>query len=150
MENPDLESVDILIVEDSPGDAEVIAELLQQDRMLSNISFHIVGDGKQAINYLYHCGDYAGSPRPDLILLDLYLPGKTGIEILCDIKKDNKLKQIPIIILSSSTAPEDIRQAYCLHANGYVEKPIDLQLFIQVAKSIENFWSRIVNLPPKS
>ena len=122
-------------------------EVLKDGKILS--SFHIVSDGVQAMDFLHNKGEYAASPRPDLIILDLNLPGKDGREVLGEIKGDANLKTIPVIVMTTSQAEEDILKSYNLHANCYITKPIDLDQFIRVIKSIEEFWFTIVKLPPK-
>lgn len=148
MGNPVLESVDILIVEDNPGDARLIREVLNDNKVYS--SLFIVNDGVEAMNFLNNKGKFKSVPRPDLIILDLNLPKKDGREVLAEIKADEDLKYIPVVIMTISQAEEDILKTYKLHANCYVTKPIDLTEFIKVIKSIEDFWFSIVKLPPKN
>jgi len=136
---------EILLVEDNPGDVRLTLEASKENKMLNNIS--VVNDGVEALDFLRRKGIYANAPRPDLILLDLNLPKKDGREVLSEIKTDNKLKYIPVIILTTSQAEEDIFKAYGLNANCYITKPVDLEQFIKVVKSIEEYWFTIVRLP---
>jgi len=137
--------VDILLVEDSEGDARLAREALK-DSKISNKLYHVT-DGVKALNFLKKKGKYADMPRPDLILLDLNLPRKDGREVLADIKSDEDLKRIPVVILTVSSDEADIFKTYNLHANCYITKPIDLDQFVNVVKSIEDFWLTIVKLP---
>jgi len=139
---------DILIVEDNPGDARLIKEVLDGNKIFN--SLHMVKDGVEAMEFLRNEGKYKSMPRPDLIILDLNLPRKDGREVLSEIKSDPELKHIPTVIMTISQAEEDILKSYNLHANCYITKPIDLNQFIKVVKSIEDFWFTIVKLPPKS
>ncbi len=139
--------IDILLVEDNPGDVRLTIEALKEAKLLNTIKH--VSDGVEAVAYLRQQGQYANSPRPDLILLDLNLPKKDGREVLSEIKNDPNLKRIPVVILTTSRAEEDILKAYNLHANCYITKPVDLDQFIKVAKSIDNFWFTMVRLPPE-
>jgi two-component system, chemotaxis family, response regulator Rcp1 len=147
MGNPILDSIDILIVEDNPGDARLIKEVLNDNKIYS--SLNIVNDGVEAMNFLNNQGKYAGAPKPDLIILDLNLPKKDGREVLAEIKSNRDLLHIPIVIMTISQAEEDILKTYKLQANCYITKPIDLNEFIKVIKSIEDFWFSVVKLPPK-
>jgi CheY-like chemotaxis protein len=137
--------IEILLVEDSPGDARLAQEALKEGKMNNNIS--VVRDGVEALAFLRQEGKYAEAPRPDIILLDLNLPKKDGREVLAEIKEDPDLKRIPIVVLTTSEAEQDILKAYNLHANCYITKPVDLDQFITVVKSIEDFWLTIVKLP---
>lgn len=148
MENSFLNTIDILIVEDNTGDARLIKEIFNENKLYNSLYF--VKDGVEAIDFLYRRGVYKGVPRPDLIILDLNLPRKDGREVLAEIKADNELKHIPVVIMTISQAEEDILKSYNLHANCYVTKPIDLDQFITVIKSIENFWFSVVKLPVKN
>lgn len=139
--------VDILIVEDNEGDARLIKEVLNDSKILTNL--HLVSDGVQAMDFLHKKGEYSNVPLPDLIILDLNLPKKDGREVLAEIKADKNLKRIPVVIMTISQAEEDILKSYSLHANCFVTKPIDLNQFIKVVHSIEDFWFSIVKLPPK-
>ena len=139
--------VEILLVEDSPGDARLAREGLSECKIRNNL--HVVDDGVKAMAFLRRQGEYAKAPRPDLILLDLNLPRKDGREVLREIKEDDSLKVIPVVILTTSKAEEDIIKSYSLHANCYVTKPLGLQQFLDVVRSIEDFWFTIVKLPPR-
>jgi two-component system, chemotaxis family, response regulator Rcp1 len=137
--------VDILLVEDNPGDERLTREALKEGKVYSNL--HWVKDGVEALEFLRQQGKYAGKPRPDIILLDLNLPKKDGREVLQEIKNDERLKRIPVVILTTSKAEEDVLKTYNLHANCYVTKPVDLEKFIVVVKSIDAFWLTVVTLP---
>ncbi|MCI0746530.1 MAG: response regulator [Verrucomicrobia subdivision 3 bacterium] len=139
--------VEILLVEDNPGDARLIAELLKDGPVEHRLQH--VSDGVEALAYLRRHADYAQSRRPDLILLDLNLPRKDGRELLAEIKNDDTLKRIPVVVLTTSQAEDDIYKAYNLYANCYITKPVDLDQFTRVIKSIEDFWLTIVKLPAK-
>lgn len=138
--------IDILMVEDNPGDVRLTIEALNGAKVRNRIN--VVQDGVEALAYLHRKGQYANAPFPDLILLDLNLPKKDGREVLAEIKGDKHLHRIPVVILTSSQAEQDILKAYDLNANAYVTKPVDLEQFITVVKSIEDFWLEIVKLPP--
>lgn len=140
-------SIEILLIEDSPGDVRLTQEVFREGRVRNHLS--VVGDGVQALAFLRKQAPYLQAPCPDLILLDLNLPKKDGRTVLEEIKADEKLKRIPVVILTTSSAEEDVVKAYDLHANCYISKPIDLEQFIQVVKSIEQFWLTIVKLPPE-
>ncbi len=140
--------IEILLVEDSSSDAHLIRETFSESKVLNQL--HWVKNGVDAIAFLYKQGQYAKSPRPDLILLDLNLPKKNGKEVLTQIKADENLKMIPVVVLTTSEEAEDIFKSYNLQANSYLIKPVDLDRFIAVIKSIENFWLAAVTLPPKS
>src|SRR5512135_2912786 len=148
LDNNILSSIDILIVEDNAGDARLIKEVFNENKMFN--SLHFVHDGVEATDFLFGRGKYKGAPQPDLIILDLNLPKKDGREVLAEIKSDENLKHIPVVIMTISQAEEDILKSYNLYANCYVTKPIDLAQFITVVKSIENFWFSVVKLPVKS
>lgn len=137
--------IEILMIEDNPGDVRLTQEALKENKMYNCL--HVVRDGVEAMAFLRQEGRYADAPRPDLILLDLNLPKKDGREVLAEIKADENLKRIPVVILTSSQAEEDVLRTYNLHANCYVTKPVDLDQFIRVVKSIEEFWLTIVKLP---
>jgi two-component system, chemotaxis family, response regulator Rcp1 len=137
--------VEILLIEDSPSDADLAIEALGQGKILNNL--HFVEDGVEAIKFLRRKAPYQAVPRPDLILLDLNLPKKSGVEVLEEIKTDPKLKLIPVVILSTSAAPEDIVKSYSLHANCYITKPVDFVQFTKVVRLIEEFWLAVVKLP---
>ncbi|MDQ1326885.1 MAG: hypothetical protein QG641_165 [Candidatus Poribacteria bacterium] len=137
---------EILLVEDNPGDVRLTLEASKENKMFNNIS--VVNDGVEALAFLRRKGDYSKAPRPDIILLDLNLPKKDGREVLEEIKADDNLKNIPVIVLTTSQSEEDILRAYGLNANSYITKPVDLNQFIRVVKSIEDYWFSIVKLPP--
>jgi two-component system, chemotaxis family, response regulator Rcp1 len=137
--------VEILLVEDSPSDAELTQEALSDGKVLNNL--HHVEDGVEALAFLYRQGTYSSVPRPDLILLDLNLPKKDGYEVLEQIKQDPSLKRIPVIILTTSSAEDDILKTYELNGNCYITKPMNLDQFICVIKLIEVFWLDVVKLP---
>ena len=134
-------------MEDNEGDVGLIEEVFEEAKIKNNI--HVAEDGEEAMKYLNGKGKFQGSPRPDIILLDLNLPKKDGREVLREIKEDDALKNIPVVILTTSTAEKDILRAYELHANAYVTKPLDFDQFIKVVGSIVNFWLEIVRLPSK-
>ena len=142
-----IKPVEILLVEDNPGDVRLTQETLKEFKVLNNLS--VVGDGVEAMAFLRHEGRYAKASRPDLILLDLNLPKKDGREVLKEIKLDAQLKRIPVVVLTTSGAEQDILKTYELHANCYITKPVDLDQFIAVIKSIEKFWFTIMRLPPE-
>lgn len=137
--------VEILLVEDSPGDVRLTEEALKKNKMRNNLS--VVKDGVDALAFLRREGKYTDVPHPDLILLDLNLPKRDGREVLAEIKSDEHLKHIPVVVLTTSQAEEDILKSYDLHANCYVTKPVELEQFISVVKSIDNFWFTVVKLP---
>lgn len=137
--------INILLVEDNPGDAK-LAEVALKNAKVRNV-LNITRDGVEAMAYLRKAGDYAAAVRPDLVLLDLNLPKMDGREVLAEIKKDDDLKRIPVVVLTASKAEEDILKTYNLHANCYITKPLDLNQFVEVVKQIENFWLTIVKLP---
>jgi CheY-like chemotaxis protein len=139
-------AIDILLVEDNPGDARLAQEALKESKV-RNVLYH-VADGVEAMAFLRKEGEYADAPRPDLILLDLNLPRKDGREVLAEVKVDEDLKRIPVVILTVSKAEEDVLRSYNLHANCYISKPLDLDRFVEVVRSIEDFWLTIVRLPP--
>ncbi|RLG31606.1 response regulator [Methanosarcinales archaeon] len=138
-------AVEVLLVEDNPGDVRLTQEVLRDGKVRNNM--HVAKDGVDAISFLQQTGEYAGAPRPDIILLDLNLPKKDGREVLADIKADPDLKKIPVVVLTTSSAEQDIFKSYDLHANCYITKPVDLDQFIRVIRSIEDFWLTIVKLP---
>jgi len=143
--NSNLKPVDILLVEDSPTDVLLAREALEHAKVLNTL--HVVDDGVEALEFLRARGKYSGAARPDLVLLDLNLPRKDGREVLAEIKADPSLKLIPVVVLTTSKAEEDILRAYGLHANCYVTKPVDFDQFTNVVKAIENFWFTVVSLP---
>ena len=137
--------IDILLVEDNAGDVRLTQEVLKTSKVRNNLL--VASNGQEALNCLRRQGKYAGAARPDLILLDLNLPVMDGREVLEKIKDDPDLKRIPVVILTTSKAEEDILKTYNLHANCYVTKPVDLDQFVKVVKSLEDFWLVIVKLP---
>lgn len=137
--------IDILLVEDNVGDVRLTVEALKEGKVRNNLQ--VVSDGVEAMAYLRRQGKYHSAPRPGLILLDLNLPRKDGREVLAEIKEDAVLKRIPIVVLTTSEAEEDIIKSYDLHANCYITKPVDLNKFIEVVKIIDHFWLSIVQLP---
>lgn len=137
--------IEILLVEDNPGDVRLTVEAFREGKVRNHMS--VARDGVEALAFLRREGRYAHSPRPDLILLDLKMPKKDGREVLAEIKGDEELKRIPVVVLTTSEADDDIRKAYDCHANCYVTKPAGLHEFVKVVKAIENFWLRIVRLP---
>jgi chemotaxis family two-component system response regulator Rcp1 len=137
----------VLLVEDNPGDIRLTQEAFRENKMLNSLS--VVKDGVEAMEFLRQEEQYIDALRPDLILLDLNLPKKDGREVLAEIKSDPSLKCIPVVILTTSDADEDILKSYELHANCYIKKPVDLEQFINVVRSIENFWVAVVKLPPQ-
>jgi two-component system, chemotaxis family, response regulator Rcp1 len=138
--------IEILLVEDSPSDTELTLEALKDFKVRNHVS--VVEDGVQAMQFLRRQGSFARAPRPDLIMLDLNLPRKDGREVLADIKSDEHLKAIPIVVLTTSRADQDILRAYQLNANCYITKPVDFNQFLEVIRSIESFWLYVVTLPP--
>jgi two-component system, chemotaxis family, response regulator Rcp1 len=137
--------IEILLVEDNPADVRLTQEALKEGKVRNNL--HIARDGIEAIEFLRRIGKFANATRPDLILLDLNLPRKDGREVLADIKADPELKSIPVVVLTTSSAEADIFKIYKLHANCYITKPVDLDQFVKVVKSIDDFWLTVVRLP---
>ena len=138
--------VEILLVDDNPGDIRLTQEAFKESKIINNLN--VVEDGAEAIDFLKKVGKYENVSTPDLILLDLNLPKKNGREVLAEIKEDKILKLIPVVILTISTAEEDILKSYKLHANCYITKPVDMNQFMKIVRSIENYWFSIVKLPP--
>jgi CheY-like chemotaxis protein len=145
MKTTEVRPIEILLVEDSPSDAEFTVEALKEAKVRNHLS--LVEDGVQAMEFLRRQGHYSKAPRPDLIMLDLNLPRKDGREVLAEIKADDNLKMIPVVVLTTSRAEEDVLRAYQLHANCYITKPVDFQQFLNVVRSIESFWLFVVTLP---
>jgi len=139
--------IEILLIEDSPADILLTREAFEQNKILNTL--YVAEDGIQAMDFLYKRGEYASAPRPDLILLDLNLPRKNGREVLAEIKADSDLRKIPIVVLTTSSADEDILRAYDLNANCYVVKPVGFDNFMQAMQSIRHFWFSVVTLPPE-
>ncbi len=148
MKNTTVKLIDILVVEDNEGDARLIREILKENNIFNSI--YMARDGVEAMDFLHNKGKYKNAPKPDLIILDLNLPRKDGREVLTELKADKTLKHIPIVIMTISQAEEDILRSYNLHANCFITKPIDLNQFIKIVRSIEDFWFSVVKLPPKS
>jgi two-component system, chemotaxis family, response regulator Rcp1 len=140
-----VEPIEILLVEDSPADVDLTREALEDAKVRNNL--HVASDGVEALAFLRREGPYANAPRPDLILLDLNLPKKDGREVLAEIKADPIQRRIPVVVLTTSEAEQDILRSYDLHANCYITKPVDLEQFVTVVRSIEDFWLAIVKLP---
>jgi two-component system, chemotaxis family, response regulator Rcp1 len=140
-----LKFIEILLVEDNPIDVRLTKEALKESKM--SINLHVVGDGASALKFLAQDGEYASVPRPDLIILDLNLPKKTGHEVLDHVKSEESLSRIPVVVLTASHADEDILKSYKLHANCYIVKPLDVDKFFRIVRSIEDFWISIVKLP---
>ncbi|BCS52242.1 response regulator [Geobacter sp. SVR] len=140
-------SVEILLVEDNPADVHLLQEAFQESRIANHLS--VVKDGELAMDFLYHRGEYAAVPRPDLVLLDIGLPKKSGLEVLAEIKDDPGLRRIPVIMLTTSKAEADILMSYDLHANSFITKPVHLHELFEVVRQIEEFWFEIVKLPPR-
>jgi CheY-like chemotaxis protein len=138
--------IEILLVEDNPGDMRLTKEALKEGKVYNNL--HWARDGVEALEFLRRDGKHAKAPRPDIILLDLNLPKKDGREVLSVIKSDDQLKHIPVVVLTTSKAEEDVVRSYNLHANCYVTKPVDLEKFISVVHAIDRFWLTVVTLPP--
>jgi CheY-like chemotaxis protein len=144
-EHAGLELVDVLLVEDDPGDVLMTREAFEHHRIRNNL--HVVSDGEQAMLFLRKVGDYADVPTPGLILLDLNLPRRNGLEVLAELKADSGLLSIPVVILTTSQAQEDILRSYSLHANAYISKPVDFDKFTGVIRQIDDFFLSLVKLP---
>ena len=143
-----IRSLNILLIEDDPGDVELIREALQDSKLLLNL--HVTGDGVEAMSYLRREGVYADAPVPDLILLDLNLPKKDGHQVLKELKSDDKLKMLPVVVVTTSKAEEDIVRSYTLGANCCVTKPVGLDEFMRLVHGISDFWLTIVRLPTRT
>jgi CheY-like chemotaxis protein len=141
----DAAAIEVLLVEDSPGDVRLTREAFKDAKV--HINLHVAADGAKAMAFLKREGEYATAPRPDLILLDLNLPKKDGREVLAEIKEDPTLKTIPVVVLTTSSSEADILRSYQLHANCYITKPVGLEGFLTVVKSIDGFWLSVVRLP---
>jgi chemotaxis family two-component system response regulator Rcp1 len=141
-----MKPIEILLVEDNPGDVDLTREALATNKVCNVL--HVVGDGEAAMAFLRLTGKYADAPRPNLMLLDLNLPKKDGRKVLDEIKSDEDLKRIPVVILTASKAESDILKTYNLHANCYITKPLDFHQFTKVVQAIKQFWFSIVELPP--
>jgi two-component system, chemotaxis family, response regulator Rcp1 len=143
-----VEPVEILLVEDNPVDVLMTRHALKEAKVYNNL--YVTEDGEEAMDFLYRHGKYTDAPRPDLILLDLNLPKKSGREILTEIKQDPRLLHIPVVVLTTSEEERDVAMCYQLHGNCFITKPVDMEQFTQVIKSIEGFWFTIVKLPPNA
>ncbi|MFD1634422.1 response regulator [Haloplanus ruber] len=141
------EPVEILLAEDNPGDVKLTRKALEKGRLANNL--HVANDGVETMQFLRGEGDYAETPRPDLVLLDLNMPRKDGREVLAEIKESDDLRRIPVIVLTSSEAEEDVIKSYEHHANAYLTKPVDFDGFIDVVGTLEKFWLQVVKLPPE-
>lgn len=149
MRNPDgLHPIEILLVEDDPGDVLMTREALEIHKVCNNL--HVVSDGVDALSFLRKENAHEGAPTPDLILLDLNLPRKDGREVLAEVKSDDLLRTIPVVVLTTSAADEDILRSYQLYANAYVTKPVDFDQFVQVVRQIDDFFITVVKLPPRA
>lgn len=137
--------IEILLVEDSPSDVRLTREALKDAKILNNLS--VASDGEEAMEYLHRTGRHADAVRPDLVLLDLNLPRKDGREVLAEMKADEELRSIPVVVLTTSRSEEDVLRAYDLHANCYITKPVGLDQFLRIVESIHGFWLSIVTLP---
>jgi two-component system, chemotaxis family, response regulator Rcp1 len=146
-ESKNWQPIEILLVEDNPGDAELTREALNLAKVANKLS--VVDDGAEAVDFLLRKGKFANAPRPDIVLLDLNLPKKDGREVLSEIKANKDLAEIPVVVLTTSQAEEDILRAYQLHANCYISKPVDFSNFLRVISTIEDFWLSIVKLPTR-
>ncbi len=138
-------AIDVLLVEDDPGDELITREAFEHNKITNNL--HVAHDGEEGLDFLYQRGTYEGAPRPDLILLDLNLPKYDGRQLLEKIKSDKDLCHIPVVVLTTSAAEEDIRKSYELHANAYVTKPVDLDQFMSAVRQIDEFFVQVVKLP---
>ena len=147
MSMPEPVEIDVLLVEDDAGDVLLIQEAFQDNKVRNRL--HRVADGVEALQFLRREGEYADAPRPDLVLLDLNLPRKDGREVLAEVKADESLRQIPVVVLTTSKAEEDVLRSYRLHANAYVTKPVDFERFIEVVRQIDEFFVTVVKLPPR-
>ncbi|MCU4743940.1 response regulator [Halobacteria archaeon AArc-m2/3/4] len=139
------EPAEILLVEDNPGDVRLTQEAFAEGRIENTL--HVVTDGLEALDFIYQRGEYTDAPRPDIVLLDLNLPRLNGDEVLEEVKDDEDQRHIPIIVLTSSKAEEDVVRSYELHANAYLTKPVDPDAFIEIVRSLEEFWLSVVRLP---
>ncbi len=144
---PTIMPIEVLLVEDNPGDA-LLTKIALEDSKIS-VNLNVVEDGVEAMAFLRKQGKYIKAPHPDIMLLDLNLPRKDGREVLAELKADENLKRIPVVVLTTSQAEEDILKAYNLAANCYISKPVDFDQFVKIVQSIENFWFTIVKLPPE-
>jgi CheY-like chemotaxis protein len=146
--NQNLNVIEVLLVEDDPGDVVLVREAFEHNKVYN--ALHVVSDGVQALEFLRREGDYADAPRPDLMLLDLNLPRKDGRQVLAEVKEDAELRTIPVVVLTTSQAEEDIARSYDLHANAYVSKSVDFDRFIEVVRQIDDFFVSVVQLPNRA
>jgi CheY-like chemotaxis protein len=137
--------IEILLVEDDPGDVLITTEALEQSKLVNNL--HCVENGEEAVAFLRREGEYADAVRPDLVLLDLNLPRRDGREVLAEIKADPELRRIPVVVLTTSSAEEDVLRSYDLHANAYITKPVDFANFVNVVRQVDDFFFTVVRLP---
>jgi CheY-like chemotaxis protein len=145
MDRPD--PIEVLLVEDDPGDVLLIREAFEDNKVANRL--HVVADGVEALDFMRRQGEHAEAPRPDLVLLDLNLPRKDGREVLAEVKGDDELRTIPVVVLTTSQAEEDVLRSYDLHANAYVTKPVDFDRFIGVVRQIDQFFVSVVKLPKR-
>ena len=148
MTQPEVRCINVLLVDDDPGDVLMTREAFEEHKLRN--ALHVVTDGVEAVSFLRQEGQYADAPRPGLILLDLNLPRKDGREVLAEIKADESLRTIPVVVLTTSEAEEDVLRSYDLHANAYVTKPVDFERFISVIRQIDEFFVSVVKLPPRA
>jgi CheY-like chemotaxis protein len=141
------EPIEILLAEDNPGDVRLTEKALEQGKIVNNL--HVTEDGVEAMEFLRREGEYAGEPQPDLVLLDLNMPRKDGREVLEEMREDPELRRIPVVVLTSSEAEEDVVKSYELSANAYLTKPVDFQGFVDIIERIEEFWFSVVKMPPR-
>ncbi|MEU1215479.1 response regulator [Streptomyces sp. NPDC005791] len=146
--NDAVKPIEVLLVEDDPGDELMTREAFEDNKIRNTL--HVVRDGQEALDFLYRQGEYADAPRPDLVLLDLNLPKYDGRQVLERIKTDPEMALIPVVVLTTSSAEEDILRSYKLHANAYVTKPVDLEQFIGAVRQIDDFFVSVVRLPPRA
>jgi CheY-like chemotaxis protein len=138
-------AIDVLLIEDDPGDELITREAFEHNKIKNNL--HVAHDGEEGLDFLYRRGGYSEAPRPDLILLDLNLPKRDGRQVLAEVKGDPDLRRIPIVVLTTSEAEEDVLRSYDLHANAYVTKPVDFDRFVEVIRQIDEFFISVVRLP---
>ena len=142
-----MKPVEILLVEDNPGDVDLTLEALEEAKLRNNV--HVARDGVEAMEFLHRLGDRADAPRPDLVLLDLNMPRKDGREVLRDMKEHPDLRRIPVVVLTTSEAEQDVLDAYDYRANAYIVKPVDFEQFFRTVRSLEDFWLTVVRLPSR-